>query len=240
MARHRPLRGRAGQGNEPRWGPLGSLVGYALVGWFMWMFEVELDDGSRLDAYKHVTTRCYLHVCEDGRVFGYMTGGCYRQLDVATALEAVFASWECASPARTSSRRCASRPTVHARRRHDRLDVPAGTAERLVRVSDVLVAWAAAARTAVITVPNPHFPPDDDALALAAATRARGRRHHAGAGAAGRSTWSVSLGGLRLRSAIPGRGAPHLPDRQCPPGTRYGTSGVRSTAIRPGQSRPTI
>jgi hypothetical protein len=98
MARHRPLRGRAGQGDEPRWGPLESLVGYALAGWFMWMFDVELDDGSRLDAYKHITTRCYLHVSEDGRVFGYLTGGRYRQLDVATALEAVFASWECASP----------------------------------------------------------------------------------------------------------------------------------------------
>ena len=33
----------------------------------MWMFEVELEDGRKLHAYKHWWTRGYIHLTLDGR-----------------------------------------------------------------------------------------------------------------------------------------------------------------------------
>ena len=63
----------------------------------MWMFEVELADETRLHAYKHVTTRRYLHVDATGRAFHYESG-CYREVAVAIAVAHVFVGWEHSSP----------------------------------------------------------------------------------------------------------------------------------------------
>jgi hypothetical protein len=38
----------------------------------MWMFEVELENGLRLHAYKHWETRRYLHLDHGGRAFVYI------------------------------------------------------------------------------------------------------------------------------------------------------------------------
>jgi hypothetical protein len=52
---------------EPDWQPLIDL----LLEDFMWMFEVELTDGTHLHAYKHRGTRRYIHLTGDGRAFAY-------------------------------------------------------------------------------------------------------------------------------------------------------------------------
>lgn len=50
---------------EPVWEPLLGLA-RIYVDEFMWMYEVKLDNGKRLQGYKHYWTRRYLHLDEDG------------------------------------------------------------------------------------------------------------------------------------------------------------------------------
>jgi hypothetical protein len=83
----------------PDWKSLEKLLGSDdLCAHFMWMFDVLLDDGTVLNAYKHRWTRGYLHLVDDGRAFYYVTDDLYRELDPYTALKAVFAEWECCTP----------------------------------------------------------------------------------------------------------------------------------------------
>jgi len=92
--------GEVCQDDEPDWHPLYGLVGVHLADWFMWMFEIELDDGLHVHAYKHIATRRYFHLGVDGRAFVYVPGaslaarGSYREIDRAYAIELVFATWE--------------------------------------------------------------------------------------------------------------------------------------------------
>ena len=53
--------------STPTGTPLIELVGVELAPWFMWMLDVELEDGELVHAYKHIATRRYLHLGEDGR-----------------------------------------------------------------------------------------------------------------------------------------------------------------------------
>jgi hypothetical protein len=69
--RSKRLRGEATRSDSPVWQPLLDLVGTYLVGDFMWMFEVELEDGRSLHAYKHWRTRRYIHLTTDGHAFVY-------------------------------------------------------------------------------------------------------------------------------------------------------------------------
>jgi hypothetical protein len=55
----------------PTWEPLLELAPEEIED-FMWMFDVELDGGVRLHAYKHWWTRRYIHLTDDGRAFAYM------------------------------------------------------------------------------------------------------------------------------------------------------------------------
>lgn len=81
---------------RPDWGPLVRLAP-ARVDDFMWMFEVELEGGVRLHAYKHRETRGYLHLDHGGRAFAYIwdeklaagEGGRYEQVDPEWLLELV-------------------------------------------------------------------------------------------------------------------------------------------------------
>jgi hypothetical protein len=82
------------QGERPVWQPLVDLVGEHLAEWFMWMFEVELADQTPLHAYKHVSTRRYLHLTEDGRAFVYQPEADYAEIAPRQALRLVFAEWE--------------------------------------------------------------------------------------------------------------------------------------------------
>ena len=57
----------------------------------MWMFEVELSNGKRLHAYKHIDTRRYVHLDRDGAAFVYEEPDRYRTFPVTRVLAAVFA-----------------------------------------------------------------------------------------------------------------------------------------------------
>jgi len=88
------LPGTMRQGDRPVWQPLLDLIGEELTGWFMWMYEVELADPSPLHAYKHIATRRYLHLTEDGRTFAYVPEGNYAEIAPRAALREAFAKWE--------------------------------------------------------------------------------------------------------------------------------------------------
>jgi len=90
----RTLSGRPTLRDRPDWDPLIDLVGLELVRWFMWMYAIELADGSSVHAYKHRGTRHYLHLSTDGRAFAYLRPERYREVDVDGALELAFVGWE--------------------------------------------------------------------------------------------------------------------------------------------------
>jgi hypothetical protein len=92
-------RGEVVQYERPVWEPLVDLVGRDVAGCFMWMNEVELDDGLELHAYKSIATRRYLHLSVDGRAFGYAPRGRYAEISLLEALEEAFTGWEETSPA---------------------------------------------------------------------------------------------------------------------------------------------
>jgi hypothetical protein len=88
------IRGSLGQCVRPSWGPLLGLVGEALMSELMWMSEIPLTDGTVLHAYKHILTRRYAHIAEDGRTFAVTPSGLYRPIDPFAALVEVFYGWE--------------------------------------------------------------------------------------------------------------------------------------------------
>jgi hypothetical protein len=67
--------------DDPTWEPLLAAVGGRHAVWFMWMYEVELADKSRVHAYKHKITRRYMHLGHDGRAFEYVGDQRYREID---------------------------------------------------------------------------------------------------------------------------------------------------------------
>ena len=79
---------------RPVWQPLLDLIGVQLVEWFMWMFEIELADGTRVHAYKHVSTRRYFHLGEDGRAFAYRSEDRYAEISPHEAIDEAFTGWE--------------------------------------------------------------------------------------------------------------------------------------------------
>ncbi len=94
MAQDDVICGEVVQAETPDWQPLYDLVGVELADWFMWMFEIELADGARVHAYKHVATRCYLHLAYDGRSLLYTRGGRYREIGRGWSLHLAFREWE--------------------------------------------------------------------------------------------------------------------------------------------------
>jgi hypothetical protein len=92
-------RGEMAHHERPVWQPLIELLGLELVDdGFMWMGGIELDDGLEVHAYKHFSTRHYLHLGVDGRVFAYHSPGLYEEIGLGEALAEVFTRWETASP----------------------------------------------------------------------------------------------------------------------------------------------
>jgi hypothetical protein len=47
---------------EPDWRPLEHLASAYRASSFMWMFELATRRGGRFHAYKHIETRCYIHI----------------------------------------------------------------------------------------------------------------------------------------------------------------------------------
>jgi len=100
----RKRRGEVTQYDKPEWDPLLKLLAEYLVADFMWMHEVELKDGTRLQAYKNRETRRYLHLTSDGRAFEYCGEEKYREVEITLELmERVLATerlrpchdWDC-------------------------------------------------------------------------------------------------------------------------------------------------
>ena len=85
-------RGKSLQWEKPNWRPLVDAVGEVVAGHFMWMHEIELTDGTTLQAYKHIDTRRYVHLAPDGTAFVYEPEDRYRAIPVGDAFVAVFAS----------------------------------------------------------------------------------------------------------------------------------------------------
>ena len=85
------IRGEVLQGETPNWGP---LLGFAShhVDEFMWMFEVVVDDGRQIQAYKHRWTRRYLHLDQSGRAYVFSGDGRYREVEAGRLLQRVLES----------------------------------------------------------------------------------------------------------------------------------------------------
>jgi hypothetical protein len=78
MGKKKYLTGRAVHPDEPNWEPLRKVGGEWLLANFMAMFEVELETGVRLCAYKHIDTRRYVHLDPDGNAFQYVSAGAHQ------------------------------------------------------------------------------------------------------------------------------------------------------------------
>jgi hypothetical protein len=98
MFRDDTIHGTSLHSDEPNWTPLLDLLGSDLAEWFMWMFDIELADGVRVHAYKHVGTRRYVHLAEDGRAFVFAGDRRYAEIRPRHAIHEVFAGWESLSP----------------------------------------------------------------------------------------------------------------------------------------------
>src|SRR4051812_48028900 len=98
MTPQRAIKGTVVQAAHPSWSSLEGVVGTDLAGWFMWMYELRLDDGTRVDAFKHVATRRYLHLSATGWALRYAVDGRYFSVDLASAITTAFEGWQCAEP----------------------------------------------------------------------------------------------------------------------------------------------
>lgn len=65
---------------EPEWEPLLNFAPDH-IGDFMWMYALQLTDGTRLQAYKHYWTRNYLHLDDEGRAFVYVGKERYEEVN---------------------------------------------------------------------------------------------------------------------------------------------------------------
>ncbi|MGN6557182.1 MAG: hypothetical protein ACTHLH_04120 [Solirubrobacterales bacterium] len=65
---------------DPEWEPLLNFAPDHVID-FMWMYAVELTDGTRLQAYKHYWTRDYLHLDDEGRTFVYAEKERYEEVN---------------------------------------------------------------------------------------------------------------------------------------------------------------
>ena len=98
MGQVQAISGTVVQTDDPSWSSLEAVLGIELATWFMWMYEVRLDDGMRVDAYKHVTTRRYLHLSATGSALRYIVENRYLGVDRASAITIAFEGWERAAP----------------------------------------------------------------------------------------------------------------------------------------------
>src|SRR5438876_360977 len=73
MSTQRVFDGELSQFETPDWRPLEQLVDDDVADLFMWMHEVQLSDGSLVQAYKHIHTRRYIHADSAGRTFLYVS-----------------------------------------------------------------------------------------------------------------------------------------------------------------------
>ncbi len=77
--RPRSKRGKIVNWSEPNWEPILHLA-RIYVDEFMWMGEIELRGGTRLQAYKHSWTRRYLHLDDESNAYAYRGDELYRKV----------------------------------------------------------------------------------------------------------------------------------------------------------------
>ena len=77
--RKKPRSGEVVDRDEPVWEPLLGLA-RIYVDEFMWMFEIELENGIRVQTYKHYWTRRYLYLDGEGKPWLYREDGRYEPL----------------------------------------------------------------------------------------------------------------------------------------------------------------
>jgi hypothetical protein len=85
--------GRLGQYEKPNWEPLRSLLPLCLCDGFMWMNSVRLNDGTEVQAYKHIDTRRYLWLADDASPYEYLGRNRYRPMRSLDAVEEVFGTY---------------------------------------------------------------------------------------------------------------------------------------------------
>lgn len=98
MSRSRPQRGRMLDIFVPEWEPLLNFAPDH-VDDFMWMYSVELKDGTRLQAYKHYWTRRYLYLDGAERAYVFQEDRRYRQVTARWLLTKVLRESRSVPPA---------------------------------------------------------------------------------------------------------------------------------------------
>jgi hypothetical protein len=88
--KNRRLRGGQIHGLRPDWRPLLAFAPDEIPE-FMWMFRVDLEDGTVVEAYKHSWTRQYLHLDSAVRAYVFLGGGFYEEVDPGLQLEEALA-----------------------------------------------------------------------------------------------------------------------------------------------------
>ena len=94
MGRRRNFEGDVTQYETPDWGPLEGLAIRLVCSEFMWMHEVELENGTRVHAYKNIETRRYFHLDADGQFYGYTEEGKYRKMELDEFLTSRVLGWQ--------------------------------------------------------------------------------------------------------------------------------------------------
>jgi hypothetical protein len=88
MPKKRGTRGKSLDVRAPEWEPIINLAPDH-VDDFMWMYVVELADGTRLQVYKHYWTRNSLHLDNEGRAFVYIEPDRYEEVETEWLLARV-------------------------------------------------------------------------------------------------------------------------------------------------------
>lgn len=90
----RRITARPVQGDAPDWRPLEQVLPGELLSEFMWMYELRTPAGGAMHCYKHIDTRCSIHLDADETAFAYVGNDSYRSVRLAAVLREVFESWE--------------------------------------------------------------------------------------------------------------------------------------------------
>jgi hypothetical protein len=91
VAKALPHTGAIERGAQTTWAPLVRVVGENMARDFMWMFEVALECGVSVQAYKHIETRRYLHLNSDGVAYHYEPPDRYRIVPIGQAVAVTLA-----------------------------------------------------------------------------------------------------------------------------------------------------
>lgn len=65
---------------EPNWVPLEEMIG-ARCAEYMYIAGYQLEDGTVVHAYKHIDTRKYVNLSDDGREWLYVDDGYHEIVD---------------------------------------------------------------------------------------------------------------------------------------------------------------